>query len=235
MSVRNLDRMFWPRSVAIVGASDRPRSVGLALMTNLLRAGFEGSVFPVNPNAATVRGIAAYPDVSALPTAPDLAVIATPPDTVPPLIAALGERGTRAAVVLTAGFAEGQIAAGKERAQHLLNAARPHLLRVVGPNCLGIAVPGLGLNATFAPAGLLPGNIAFFTQSGAMATTVVDWALPRGIGFSAIVSMGDMRDVDFGDLLDYFALDEAQHTTMTCASFLQSLAFQLPLTQKTHP
>ena len=96
----------------------------------------------------------------------------------------------------------------------MLAAARPHLLRVVGPNCLGIAVPGIGLDATFAPAGLLPGNIAFLTQSGAMATTVLDWALPRGIGFSAIVSMGDMADVDFGDLLDYFALDEATHAIL---------------------
>ena len=139
---------------------------------------------------------------------PDLAVIATPPDTIAPLVAELGARGTRAAVILTAGFAEGEAKVGKERAAELLAAARPHLLRVVGPNCLGIAVPGIGLDATFAPAPLLAGNIAFLTQSGAMATTVLDWALPRGIGFSAIVSMGDMADVDFGDLLDYFALDE---------------------------
>ena len=150
----------------------------------------------------------AYKDVASLPLTPDLAVIATPPDTVPALIAELGQRGTRAAVVLTAGFAEGEAAAGRERAKQLLSAAKPHLLRVVGPNCLGIAVPEIGLNATFAPASLLSGNIAFLTQSGAMATTVLDWALPRHIGFSAIVSMGDMSDVDFGDLLDYFALDE---------------------------
>ena len=120
-------------------------------------------------------------------------------------------------MVLTAGFAEGEIAAGKERAAKLLAAARPHLLRVVGPNCLGIAVPEIGLNATFAPAAMLTGHIAFLTQSGAMATTVLDWALPRGIGFSAIVSMGDMSDVDFGDLLDYFALDEATHAILIYA------------------
>ena len=120
-------------------------------------------------------------------------------------------------MVLTAGFAEGEVAAGKERAAKLLAAARPHLLRVVGPNCLGIAVPAIGLNATFAPAAMLPGHIAFLTQSGAMATTVLDWALPRGIGFSAIVSMGDMSDVDFGDLLDYFALDEATHAILIYA------------------
>ncbi len=217
MSIRNLDKMFRPRSVAVFGASDKPKSVGSALMTNLLRAGFRGPILPVNPRAAAVHGIVAYQDVASLPSAPDLAIIATPPDTVPSLVAALGSRGARAAVVLTAGFAEGEVAVGKERAAQLLAATRPHLLRVVGPNCLGIAVPGIGLNATFAPAAMLSGNIAFLTQSGAMATTVLDWALPRGIGFSAIVSMGDMSDVDFGDLLDYFALDEATHAILIYA------------------
>lgn len=209
MSIRNLDRMFRPRSVAVIGASDRPHSVGAALMRNLTQGGFSGSVVPVNPHAAAVHGIMAYKDVAGLPLVPDLAVIATPPDTIAPLIDQLGRRGTRAAVVLTAGFAEGEAKVGREREAQLLAAARPHLLRIVGPNCLGIAVPGIGLNATFAPAGTLAGNIAFLTQSGAMATTVLDWALPRGIGFSGIVSMGDMSDVDFGDLLDYFALDDA--------------------------
>lgn len=207
MSIRNLDRMFRPGSVAVIGASDTPNSVGAALMDNLMTGGFAGPVFPVNPRAQTVRGIAAYADVAGLPVTPDLAVIATPPDSVPPLVAQLGDRGTRAVVILTAGF--GKLAAGKNRAAQLLQAARPQLLRIVGPNCLGIAVPGIGLNATFAPAVPLPGNIAFLTQSGAMATTVLDWARPRGVGFSAVVSMGDMSDVDFGDLLDYFALDEA--------------------------
>jgi len=208
MSIRNLDRLFRPRSVAVIGASDRPQSVGAALMRNLTQGGFQGPVVPVNPRAAAVHGIMAYKDVEALPVTPDLAVIATPPDTIAPLVGELGRRGTRAAVILTAGFGEGEASAGRARGAQVLAAARPHLLRVVGPNCLGIAVPGIGLNATFAPASALPGNIAFLTQSGAMATTVLDWALPRGIGFSAVVSMGDMSDVDFGDLLDYFALDE---------------------------
>lgn len=209
MSIRNVEKMFRPRSVAVIGASDKPNSVGSALMTNLLQAGFAGPIVPVNPRATAVHGIMAYKDVASLPLTPDLAIIATPPDTVPGLVNELGNRGTRAAVILTAGFAEGAAKVGRERAAQLLQAARPHLLRIVGPNCLGLAVPGIGLNATFAPATTLPGNIAFLTQSGAMATTVLDWALPRGIGFSAVVSMGDMCDVDFGDLLDYFALDEA--------------------------
>src|SRR5450830_1137141 len=217
MSIRNLDKMFRPRSIAVIGASARPKSVGAALMTNLMNGGFDGPIMPVNPKATALHGIMTYKDVASLPLMPDLAVIATPPDTIPGLVDELGRRGTRAAVILTAGFAEGEAAAGKARSAQMLAAARPYLMRIVGPNCLGIAVPGVGLNATFAPAALLPGNIAFLTQSGAMATTVLDWALPRGIGFSAIVSMGDMSDVDFGDLLDYFALDEATHAVLIYA------------------
>jgi acetyltransferase len=207
MSVRNLDKLFRPQSIAVIGASDKPKSIGSALMKNLLGAGFKGPIFPINPNESAVRGIKAYRDIASLPVAPDLAVIATPPDTVPSIISDVGQRGTHAAVILTAGF-EG-VAAGNERAERLLAAARPHLLRMVGPNCLGIAMPGIGVNATFAPAAALPGNIALLTQSGAIATSVLDWALPRGIGFSAVVSVGDMLDVDFGDLLDYFAVDQA--------------------------
>src|SRR6516225_111914 len=217
MSIRNLDKMFRPQSVAVIGASDKPHSVGSALMTNLIRAGFSGPIIPINPHAAAVHGIMAYKDVASLPITPDLAVIATLPDTIPALMSELGGRGTRAAVILTAGFAEGEASIGKERAAQMLAAARPHLLRIVGPNCLGIAAPGIGLNATFAPATLLPGNIAFLTQSGAMATTVLDWALPRRVGFSTIVSMGDMSDVDFGDLLDYFVFDEATHAILIYA------------------
>ncbi len=215
MSIRNLDRMFRPRSIAVIGASDKPHSVGAALMANLLGGGFKGPIAPVNPRAEAIHGLAAYKDVASLPFTPDLAVIATPPDTVPPLVEELAQHGTRAAVILTAGF--GEVSSGKERATQMLAAARPHLLRIVGPNCLGIAMPGLGVNATFAPAKLLPGNVAFLTQSGAMATTVLDWALPRGIGFSGIVSMGDMSDVDFGDLLDWFALDEETHAILIYA------------------
>ena len=217
MTIRNLDKLFRPASVAIIGATERPHTVGAALMHNVLQAGFKGPIYPVNPKGGTLHGLPVFADIASLPTAPDLAVIATPPDSVPSLIAELGARGTRGAVVLTAGFGEGEVSKGKDRAARLLTEARPYLLRVVGPNCLGIAVPGIGLNATFAPAAALPGNIAFLTQSGAMATTVMDWALPRGIGFSAIVSMGDMSDVDFGDLLDYFALDDATQAILIYA------------------
>src|SRR3569833_2181763 len=127
MSIRNLDRMFRPKSVAVIGASDRPHSVGAALMRNLTQGGFEGPVVPVNPRAAAVHGIMAYKDVAALPIVPALAVIATPPDTIAPLIGELGARGTRAAVLLTAGFAEGETKVGRAREAQVLNAARaPH-------------------------------------------------------------------------------------------------------------
>lgn len=217
MSIRNLGSLFQPRSIAVVGASSRARSVGHALITNLVNAGFKGPIYPVNPNESAVAGLASIGDVALLPEAPDLAVIATPPDTVAPIIAELGRKGTRAAVVLTAGF-EG--AEGAARKQQMLEAARPHLLRIIGPNCLGIAMPGIGVNATFAPAPILPGNLALLTQSGAIATSVLDWAQPRGIGFSAVVSVGNMTDVDFGDMLDYFAMDRGTDAILIYAEGL---------------
>jgi acetyltransferase len=208
MSVRNLDRMFKPASIALIGASARPGSVGALLLRNLRRAGFTGPIMLVNPRHKTLDHLPVFPDIAGLPAAPDLAVIATPPETVPGLIAALGERGTRAAVVITAGFGElGE--RGRLLQQAALDAARPYLLRLVGPNCVGIMVPGLGLDATFSHIAARRGDLAFLSQSGAMITAVLDWAAPRGIGFSHVVSLGDMADVDFGDMIDYLAADGA--------------------------
>ena len=209
MTIRNLDHLFRPGSVALFGASDQPASVGAVLARNLRGGGFAGRLMLVNPKHATVDGEPCHPDVASLPETPDLAVIATPADAVPGLVAALGARGTKAAVVVTAGFGEGAVARGQALRQAMLDAARPHLLRIVGPNCLGIIVPGRGLNATFAHLGAQPGKLAFVTQSGAVLAGVLDWASARNIGFSHLVSVGDMVDVDFGDLLDYLALDPA--------------------------
>jgi acetyltransferase len=178
-------------------------------MQNLLAAGFEGSIFPVNPKHKAVAGIPAYLDVKSLPLAPDLAVICTPPQVVPQLIAELGARGTKGAIVITAGFAELGNEDGRRLQQAMLDAARPHLLRIVGPNCLGVLSTPVGLNASFAPGNAEKGGIAFIAQSGAMVTTVLDWASTRSIGFSHLVSLGDMADVDFGDMLDYLASDPA--------------------------
>ncbi|MBL8835366.1 MAG: bifunctional acetate--CoA ligase family protein/GNAT family N-acetyltransferase [Alphaproteobacteria bacterium] len=207
MSIRNLEFLFKPRSIALVGASNKPHSVGAVLARNLLRGGFAGPIMPVNPRETAIEGVLAYRDVASLPMVPDLAVVATPPDTVAAVIAELGRAGTRAAVVVTAGFGEGGSATGHARRQAMLDAAKPYLLRIVGPNCLGVAMPGAGVNATFGNVEPKHGRIAFVTQSGAMAVAVLDWAAPRGIGFSTMISIGDMADVDFGDLLDVLATD----------------------------
>jgi acetyltransferase len=207
MSIRNLDRLFEPRSVALIGASRTPGSVGAVLAHNLFRGGFDGPVMPVNPRHAAIEGVLTYPDVASLPQTPDLAVISTPPEVVPGIVAELGKRGTRAAVVVTAGFAESADPRGRALQQALLDAARPHTLRVLGPNCLGMLVPRLRLDASFAHLSPRPGGIAFVAQSGAVVTSVLDWAQPRQIGFSCVVSLGDAADVDFGDMLDYLTND----------------------------
>lgn len=207
MTIRNLDYLFKPRSVAVIGASDKAQSVGAVLTSNLLSSGFQGPIDLVNPRHRTIGGVRVYQNVGSLPEPPDLAVIATPPSTVPGIINELAEAGARAAVVITAGFAETAGLEGRELRQAMLDAARPYLLRINGPNCLGIMVPGMGLNASFAHTTALNGHIAFVAQSGAIVTSVLDWAKSRGIGFSHLVSLGNMADVDFGDMLDYLASD----------------------------
>ena len=222
MTTRNLDRLFQPRSVALIGASDRQGSVGAVLARNLSSGGFAGSVTMINPHHDTVAGKPCFRDVAALPEAPDLAVIATPPSTVPDLIEAFGARGTRAAVVITAGFSESGQSSGHVLQRGMLNAAQPHLLRIVGPNCLGVLVPGMGLNASFAHIQPLSGHLAFIAQSGAVITSVLDWATPRGIGFSHLVALGDMADVDFGDMLDYLVQDEATRAVLLYVEMITS-------------
>jgi acetyltransferase len=199
MTIRNFERLFEPRSVALIGASTRPGSVGLITAQNLLQGGFAGPIWFVNPKHGAVAGHPCHASVAELPAAPDLAVLATPPHTVPQLIGELGARGTRAAVVITAGVRG-------ELKQAMLDAARPTTLRIQGPNCVGLMLPSIGLNASFAPQPLA-GDIAFISQSGALITGIVDWAHGRNIGFSHVISLGDMADVDFGDLLDYLAAD----------------------------
>lgn len=209
MSTRNLDGLMTPRSIVAIGASVRPGSVGEAVTRNLLAGGFKGDVHLVNVKGGTIEGRTVFRRVADLPEAPDLAVIMTPPETIPGLIGALGTKGTRAAVVISAGPGNGSDAAlVNARWRHrLLRAARPHLLRIVGPNCIGYAAPKLGLNASFGPARLKAGRIAAVAQSGAVLAGLADWGVAQGIGFSHLISMGDMADVDFGDVLDMLARD----------------------------
>ena len=207
MSVRNLRSLFAPGSVAIIGASARPHSVGATVLRNMQDGGFGGAIYPVNPKYDSLAGLPVYARVAALPAAPDLAIICTPPATVPDLVRQLGEAGTRAAIILTAGLNDLHDSHGRSLRQAALDAARPYVLRLLGPNCVGLLVPGIGLNASFAHTSARPGRIAFVSQSGALVTGVLDWANSRGIGFSKFVSLGDSADIDFGDLLDYLASD----------------------------
>lgn len=203
MTQRHLDRLLSPQSVAVFGASDKPARVGTTVWHNLRTGGFAGPLAPVNPRLKELDGLPCYAGVAALPFTPDLAVLCTPPATVAPLVAELGARGTRAVVIVTAGLTP-------EQKQAALDAAQPHTLRLLGPNCIGLLSPHLGLNASFTQANALPGELALVSQSGALLTALLDWANGEGIGFSHLVSLGEHVDVDFGDLLDHLVMD--RHT-----------------------
>lgn len=198
MSIRNLSYLFEPTSVAVIGASDRPRSAGAVVMRNLLAGGFKGPIMPVHPKHRAVAGVLAYPNVEALPLPPDLAVLCTPGAMVPAMIDALGRIGTRAAVV---------IAADVDKDSMLAAAAR-HQIRLLGRGSLGVLVPRIGLDASFSHISALPGKVALVSQSGALCSAVLDWARPRGIGFSNFVSLGESDDIDFADVMDYLANDD---------------------------
>ena len=204
MTIRNLEYAFRARSIAVIGASAKDGSVGRKVLENVRNSGFRGDIWPVNPRYDNLYGLKCFKTVADLPAAPELAVIATPAASVPGLIAELGAKGNRAAVVLTAGLTR-----ESGLRQPMLDAARPHNLRIIGPNCLGLFVPAIGLNASFAHVMPEDGHLAFLSQSGALASAVLDWAVDRKIGFSTVVSLGDMADVDVADLLDMLAGDGA--------------------------
>lgn len=199
MTIRNLNYLFAPRSVALIGASPRAGSVGATVMKNLMEGGFSGPIFLVNPKHAQIDGHRCYTSVAELPGVPDLAVLATPSETIVDIVRELGALGTRAVVALAAGVGD--------KKKDMLAAAQPTCLRILGPNCIGLMVPGIGLNASFAHRAPLAGDLAFVSQSGALVTAVIDWAAGRGIGFSHVVSLGEMADVDLGDMLDFLATD----------------------------
>lgn len=220
MSIENLNKIFHPQRVAVIGASDTPTSVGYTVLRNLVGSGFPGVVYPVNAKREAVQGIHAYKDVQSLPHAPDLAVICTPGRTVPGLIRDLGEVGTRGVVVISAGFREIGEEGRKLEAQILQEQAKFPGMRIVGPNCLGIIVPGLSLNASFAAETPPKGHIGFISQSGALCTSVLDWAIDQGIGFSYFVSVGNMLDVTIADLIDYFG---SQTETQSIILYIESI------------
>ena len=212
MTTRNLDALFEPKSIALIVARSAC-SVGAVTARNLFEAGFAGPIMTVNPHEQAIRSTINYHSVEELPLAPDLAVIATPPPTVPEIVASLGARGTRA-VIATAGFGEGaapkapSFVEGRSRPRNLTSCA------FLARTALGSFRQQEGINASFAHLTPLTGGLAFISQSGALVTAAIDWATARGFGFSHVISIGDMIDVDFGDLLDYLALDQRTHAIL---------------------
>ncbi|MFZ0816949.1 MAG: CoA-binding protein, partial [Candidatus Sulfotelmatobacter sp.] len=202
----SLDSLFVPQSVAVIGATDRPGTVGRTVLENLLHGGYEGKVYAVNTRHPEVLGLKAYRSIRDIPRPVDLVVIATPAATVPQLIGECVDAGTKSAVVISAGFKE-RGAEGAALEQQIQEQLRRSSMRLIGPNCLGIMNPTIGLNATFAKDAPKAGNVAFLSQSGALLTAILDWSHREEVGFSAIVSTGSMLDVGWGDLIYHFGDD----------------------------
>ena len=206
MGPHYLNRFFTPKSVAIVGASERENSVGYRLLLNMQEAGFKGGLYPVNNKREQLLGLKAYPDLNAVPEDLDLVVIATPASSVPGIIRQCGEKGVSSVIIITAGFGE-LGSEGKRLQQEVLDIAHRYNIRIIGPNCLGVIRPSGYLNATFGDGTVKDGNLALLSQSGAVCTAILDWAKVQDIGFSTVVSMGGAADIDFGEVLDYLATD----------------------------
>lgn len=222
MGPHYLDQLFTPKSIAVFGASERPNSVGALALQNLLEGEFSGPVYPINPAHEELHGQRCYAGIDDIQHPVDLAVVATPAPTVPEIIRQCGEHGVGAAVVLSAGFGEGGDGAGSRLQGAMLEEARRYGVRILGPNCLGLIRPRLGINATFSNNSAQRGSLALVSQSGALCTAILDWAQTRNVGFSAVVSLGDAADVDFGDLLDFLALDPDTDGILLYVEGLQS-------------
>ena len=210
MGTRNLKRLFDPGSIAVIGASNKKGSVGYILLRNLISAEYGGVVYPVSVSSPSIQGIHAYTSIAQIPRKVDLAVIAVPAKAVPDAMRECGEAGVGGAVIVSAGFREAG-EAGRRLEGEVHEIAKAYGVRVLGPNCLGYIRPAFHLNVTFADVIPPAGRVAFFSQSGALGTAILDWAAANDVGFSAFVSVGSMADVDFGDLIDYFGADS--HTT----------------------
>lgn len=206
MADKDLDPLFAPNSIAVFGASQRPGSVGFKIYANLLESGFAGDLYAINPKYEQLLGKPCYPSLEAVGKSAELAVIVTPARTVLAILKSCGEIGVKGAIILSVGFGEtGE--EGKRLQEEAVQIAREHGMRMLGPNCLGVMRPCIGLNATFAGAAVKPGHLALVSQSGALCSAILDWSGARRIGYSAMISLGDAADVDFGDVLDYLAID----------------------------
>lgn len=206
MQSHYLHQIFNPTSIAVIGASDRPNSVGMKVFYNLLKGNFSGALYPINPKHHQVQGHRCSSSVDDIDKPLDLAVITTPARTVPAIMKQCGEKGIKAAIIISAGFSEtGK--EGKALEQTVQNIAHEYKMRFIGPNCLGVMRPSVNMNATFDNNFALPGNLALVSQSGALCAGILDWAIDKQIGFSSIVSLGNANDVDFGDILNFLAHD----------------------------
>ncbi|MEI4980816.1 bifunctional acetate--CoA ligase family protein/GNAT family N-acetyltransferase [Aeromonas caviae] len=200
MKQSGLDRLFKPHSIAVIGASSDPQKAGHVVIRHLLAGQFQGPILPVAPRSQAIAGVLAYPDIESLPLSPDLAIVCTRRERVLPLIEELGKKGTGAAIILAAQFSTDE----RLRLKHL---CQQYGIRLLGPNSMGMLLPGQGINASFSPIAATPGQVAFLSQSAAVSTTILDWAKQREIGFSAFISLGDHCDIDFGQLLDQLSRD----------------------------
>lgn len=206
MTIKNLEKVLTPQSIAVIGANNRKNSVGYIVFHNLIGSGYDGVVYPVNPKHKSIQGVYAFKSVLELPDRTDCAIIATPAATVPGIVEQCGQAGIRGIIIISAGFAEmGE--AGTEALRRIDMYKNRYDLRIMGPNCLGFITPRLNLNASFALSQVKPGKTAFISQSGALGTAILDRAFSQNIGFSSFVSLGSMLDVDFGDLIDFFGAD----------------------------
>jgi len=208
MDIRNLDKIFKPYRIAVIGVSPNPKGVGGKILANLVGGGFRGVVYPVNPLQEAVMGIPCYPDLASLPRTPDLGIICSDPARVPDYVSQCGEAGVKGLIIVSAGFSETGPEGLALENQIRREAARFEGMRIIGPNCLGVISPVWPLNASFASAMPRDGNVGFISQSGALCTSVLDWAIEEKIGFSHFISVGNMLDVDFADLIDYLGEDE---------------------------
>ncbi len=222
MPIKTLDKIFRPKRIALIGVSNNPDSVAGIALKNLVGGGFQGVVYPINPKYEAVMGITCYPDIKSVPKTPDLAVIATSGHRVPGLVRECGEAGVLGIIIMSAGFKEAGDEGRKLEEQVKAEVAKYEGMRVIGPNCLGIIVPGFKMNVSFAASMPKKGNVAFISQSGALCTSALDWAVEQNIGFSYFVSIGNTMDVGFGDLIDYFGQDP---NTKSIVLYVESITF----------
>lgn len=213
MAQHPLHYVFAPKSVAVFGASDNTDSVGEIVFQNMLQSGFRGSLYPINPKHSEIQGCKAYSSIAYITEPVELAVITTPAHSVPDIIEECGEHHVKAAIIISAGFSESG-PEGKALEQKVLEIAQHYGIRLIGPNCLGVMCPHIGLNATFNKGSAISGNLSFVSQSGALCTAILDWANSNEVGFSSVISLGASLDVDFGEILDYLISDEKTHSIL---------------------